>query len=353
MSSITRYDYWDIVKGLGIIAVVLGHALIFSKEVNYYHLALFFFIAGFFMKEKDCLDYNIFIIKKIKRLWIPFIIYNVIFFLLQNLFVYINLISDSTNGGMKGDYLDKYQLIQAISGVIFDGNVNVMSGATWFISPFLMNILLFAFIIYLSKTNKIYIILCVICFSIFSFPIVNKEIVLPFHIALAGCLLPITLSGYILNKIVSNQILNIKIKYLILAILCICFLEYKDIKISLSEYKLDKWYIFLLASFSGIYVNLYIAKFIEKIVCIKNIFVCIGKHSYDIMALHFIGFKLVTLVYIFIYDKDINLLSLYITDNSYLWKGLYVLFGIITPIIISNYIHYFKQCYTNLRMKLL
>ncbi len=41
-----RNNYWDIVKGLGIILVVLGHSGCPNKfaiiTLNYYHMALFF-----------------------------------------------------------------------------------------------------------------------------------------------------------------------------------------------------------------------------------------------------------------------------------------------------------------------
>lgn len=42
-------------KGIAIISVVLGHCTTNSRIeafVNQYHLAVFFFVAGFFFKEK-------------------------------------------------------------------------------------------------------------------------------------------------------------------------------------------------------------------------------------------------------------------------------------------------------------
>ncbi len=58
--------YWDILKGLGIVAVVMGHAGIFTMEVNWFHLELFFFVSGFLFKAEKCLDYGNFFCHKLK-----------------------------------------------------------------------------------------------------------------------------------------------------------------------------------------------------------------------------------------------------------------------------------------------
>lgn len=44
----SRSHYWDLVKGIGIIAIVLGHSCYFAAGFVYlFHLALFFFISGY------------------------------------------------------------------------------------------------------------------------------------------------------------------------------------------------------------------------------------------------------------------------------------------------------------------
>ena len=46
----SRSPYWDIVKGIGIIAIVLGHSCYFAVGFVYlFHLALFFFVSGHFV----------------------------------------------------------------------------------------------------------------------------------------------------------------------------------------------------------------------------------------------------------------------------------------------------------------
>ena len=58
---------FSIMKGIAIISVVLGHCTTNSRIeafVNQYHLAVFFFVAGFFFKEKYVVTPMDFIWKK-------------------------------------------------------------------------------------------------------------------------------------------------------------------------------------------------------------------------------------------------------------------------------------------------
>ena len=64
-----RDSYLDILKGLGIIFVVMAHANIFAREINWFHLELFFFVSGFLLNPKKCMDYGEFFLHKLKTLW--------------------------------------------------------------------------------------------------------------------------------------------------------------------------------------------------------------------------------------------------------------------------------------------
>ena len=66
---------FSIMKGLAIISVVLGHCAIhpfINDFVNQYHLAVFFFVAGYFFKTKSLTNFKSYALKKVKRLYIPF-----------------------------------------------------------------------------------------------------------------------------------------------------------------------------------------------------------------------------------------------------------------------------------------
>lgn len=74
----------SILKAIGIILVVIGH-----KQINWrllpiysFHMPLFFFISGYFYKEKYDNSHFLFIRKKIKSLLLPYYFYNVIFLII-------------------------------------------------------------------------------------------------------------------------------------------------------------------------------------------------------------------------------------------------------------------------------
>ena len=57
---------FSIMKGIAIISVVLGHAFVgtsIETIVNQYHLATFFFVSGYFLKEKQ--------VQNLKALFLP------------------------------------------------------------------------------------------------------------------------------------------------------------------------------------------------------------------------------------------------------------------------------------------
>lgn len=85
-------------KGIAIIAVVLGHCAAFRFTdlfVNQWHLAVFVFVGGYlFNTSKALKDPCGEILKKIKRLLIPFLIACMAFMLLHNFFYELRILGD-------------------------------------------------------------------------------------------------------------------------------------------------------------------------------------------------------------------------------------------------------------------
>ena len=72
----------DIMKGILIFLVVLGHAQSPGHRFIYlFHMACFFIISGYFWKSSYIVKGNILRIinKKIKSLYIPFVSFNILF----------------------------------------------------------------------------------------------------------------------------------------------------------------------------------------------------------------------------------------------------------------------------------
>lgn len=86
----------DIVKGIGIILMVLGHSgTRLSRWIYLFHMALFFIVAGYCLKEEysDSLHgFTKLLQKRIKSLYLPCFLFNLFIVLCHNSFYRMNLI---------------------------------------------------------------------------------------------------------------------------------------------------------------------------------------------------------------------------------------------------------------------
>ena len=77
-----RNDTIDIVKGIGIISVVLGHCWLLPQTIIHFiysfHMPLFFIVAGYFYRDRGVVDS---LQKDAKRLLFPYIVFATIFVL--------------------------------------------------------------------------------------------------------------------------------------------------------------------------------------------------------------------------------------------------------------------------------
>lgn len=74
----SRFDYIDIAKGLGILAVVWAHIMLvgWSHEIIYaFHMPFFFFVAGMLYRKEKYTSFIDFLKKRSKRLLVPYFIY--------------------------------------------------------------------------------------------------------------------------------------------------------------------------------------------------------------------------------------------------------------------------------------
>ena len=70
-SEVTKVNTFSIMKGIAIISVVLGHCApnhFIESFVNQYHLAIFFFVSGYFFNPNYIVEKKNFIKRKVKSL---------------------------------------------------------------------------------------------------------------------------------------------------------------------------------------------------------------------------------------------------------------------------------------------
>lgn len=148
-----RVVWIDIMKGILILLMVLGHTYVIYTEFIYlFHMFVFFMISGYCWSEKHSKDAGTvrkFIVQRIIRLYIPFVLINVAYILLNNFFIDIGFYSNSqefieltVGSPFKQKLTDYYSLSQTIKSILralcFAGGASRMCGPTWFLATMFM-----------------------------------------------------------------------------------------------------------------------------------------------------------------------------------------------------------------------
>ena len=124
----------------------------------------------------------------------------------------------------------------------------------------------------------------------------GKYLSMNLHTALI--LMPFMLIGALLSY---NQIDLQKVFRVIPAIVCLAFTCWitlgRGILINLAAAQIGSALLFYPLSICGIYAMCTFAKFIDRSETLSKAFAFVGRHSFDIMALHFIVFKIIDLCY--------------------------------------------------------
>lgn len=149
----------DIMKGLGILLVVFGHlrgayrgtpeCVAFSQDLIYqFHIPLFFFLSGVFFRGEE--SWKVFIKKKIKRLYAPFVVWNLVF-----------LVLDEILRAVSGVQLIPIDEVKHCIKVFLMMATSPMGGATWFLRSLFVCSILYKGIWALAKSKtEIVLVVC-------------------------------------------------------------------------------------------------------------------------------------------------------------------------------------------------
>lgn len=82
MGKYKRVEWVDMLKGFGIILVMLGHASFpeaLVTEIYTFHMPLFFFLSGYVFSIKKYSNFKDFLIHKAKTLLLPLMVFSIFF----------------------------------------------------------------------------------------------------------------------------------------------------------------------------------------------------------------------------------------------------------------------------------
>lgn len=351
-----RDQYWDVIKGLGIIAVVVGHTGgPLGPYIYMYHLALFFFVAGFFYKEKYSIDPFAYFAGRLRNLWLPMVKYSMFFTLLNNFLLDINIYTtNKTQGYLTSWYFNQDGFIIMMKNTLIMQSIALIAGAMWFIIPLLVSLTIFCIIRHVSTNylgEKREFMACIMVFGCFilGLHMIENKIPMEYHIDIALIATPIIYGGFTAKMLWDR----IPLKwYLGLVSLSIIILIHKTTGATIDFYYRSiigpKW--FLLASFAGIYGNLVLGKLLLKIPKLNTAIAYIGKKSFHLMALHLLTYKIVSLYYVLRHNLSYSEIAKFPVISSKLWI-LYSIAGIVGPLLVTLMYDYYIARYKNYKTK--
>lgn len=339
----------DIMKGIGIFLVVLGHSYFWGDRfITLFHMPLFFMLSGYCYNEKYSADISSLILlakKRLKSLYLPYMLSNLVFACFHNVFVkyqiYTNnpLFLEQTIGNHNWGLIDYYSTKEFIYNILliigFVGGEQ-LEGSVWFLRIMFELTIAYACTDYVARkmgkgrmwfNGGIAVLLLIFGYY---FSIKGIRIVAGLDIA-CSCMIFFTL-GIVLKKI------SIWKKLPPWSVLLVCFVGliintgHGYVSMAANDYSSPLFMVY--NAILGWGFAWAISEIIIKF-CKRDLFEYMGKKSMYILLLHFLCFKLVTYVYIHSNNLPGYLLASFPTLKiSYLWIA-YVLVGIFVPLGIS------------------
>lgn len=289
----------DIAKGIAIILVVWGHSgyTLIEKIVNLIHLPLFFFISGLLFNGELQKDYKTFLKKIITRLYLPYLISEFIAIAFRNSLFRIGFYSEMECYG--GNLIHPFTslnecVIELIRSVILCGREPII-GSIWFLVTLMLLEIAYYFInkfiraVFSKRSSLIEVILTIV---IWALGIFSEKY---FYI---GRLTPILqywifftighIYGYLFKKSISIYQRTILIIFFAISV------AIKLTQVISWSYMANL--VYLIGSFSAISLTLEFSRYLVNAKVLSSFLSYVGKNSIYVMIVHFIGFKLVSLI---------------------------------------------------------
>lgn len=354
-----RNTYIDIMKGIGIISVVIGHTVstinVFGWQfrilqfVYTYHMALFFFCSGYLFKEKYLKKPFGYIGQKVKGLYIPFVKYVVWYALFANVFAAMGILNLMQVGLTTTEgYMDLGSILTLIGrGFAFD-NPGIILVALWFIPVLFFAMCIFCYV--LSKFKHYVLvggIFSVAC-GAFGLYMMEKGYGFPHALHIAFLMMPCIYVGFCVKKHwdVVKKYISFVVALIISVVLYIIILKTGE-SIDIARGWIISPILFYVVTFLGIYMVLGFSKIISKVKFLTKVLSYIGRNSLSIMAMHVVGIKLVDFIAVKCFAFPATELDKFVYSFDSLWPAYYIA-GVAVPLIIHEVYSRTKKLFTKI-----
>ena len=338
----SRSLYWDVVKGLGIIAIVLGHTGYFAGAFVYlFHLALFFFITGYFYNETKYGDSPfLYFGARLAGSWPKYMFYTLFFVLFHNFFV--------RNGLYEGQELYNHTMMLAswMKSISFNCPEQ-MQGALWFVPVWLVSAGLFGGCVWFGRMlcNKLsgqaarlwYTALASAVLGFIGFFLNMRKCGLPYNLQAALLVVPIYFLAWLMKLYLPDFKRFLPWYGCILSAFLLTQCNSRlHIFVDLASMSVPGLW-FYVVSVIGIYFVLSLACLMERLVPVSKVLAFLGRQSFDIMAVHFTVFKLLDYGYAaFVLGTVPENLSSFPVSFRQELGPVYLLAGLFIPAVIGR-----------------
>lgn len=346
-------------KAVGIILMVMLHAFYnndgyVSHFVSMFHMPLFFFFSGYCLKESYLETPAKYVKRRVASIYWPYLKWTTIFVLLHNVFYSLN-IYNSQYGYQQWTQHPLTHKEQFHDILIAATTMNLepqLLGGYWFMKSLFLGSLIAFFMLlanrklfkYAFKSETVVILISIlICFFITILLTLTKKTIPYFLIGArhfyVACIYLI--GYYFAKKDVSKLTLSKGI---------ICFIGVLGISVMWPSHMnqmyipLSRFFQYTIAAVSGTWV-VYSMPW-NKLHEGGKILQYIGNNTLTILTFHFLSFKLVSLLIIYIYGLPVKRLGEFYNIQEYAHKGwwiAYTLCGVSLPLLFKYLLTFAKE----------
>lgn len=344
-----KREVWvDIAKAIAIIAVVIGHIEVnftdigwlpsLSRFIYLWHVPVFFMIAGFFIRDDKLLCSRQFIVNKLLSLYLPAVALYSIVILFHNSFIDWGWYGiDVDYGGKHVQYLDLMGYVKALVLTLLCGGREPILGAMWFVFVLLFALCGLSVVTYIAQmlqrgrfTMERLRFAALLTMALISF-IATKYygIMIPRFSNVFSAMWLIYIGMWVKRGV---QFSNGKIATgaLIIVFSACYFLDPSGFSLNVNRF--DGIVSLTFISVAALYSVCYLSRIIETTTIGKALKV-VGRESFSVMAFHFVGFKLCSMLVSRYMDVAMTSLVAKCDDSVVLFV-LYMSFGVGVPIVL-------------------
>lgn len=284
----SRMAWVDIARGIGILAVILGHGLnadSYRHIIYAFHMPLFFFISGVVFHHRKYPRFLPFVTRQVKTILLPYFIFA--------LLTYVAGFYALKFGNVSPDHI-KQHILWVLYG---NGNNNQLffNVVLWFLPVLFVSKVSFALITqFVTKRHAIFILLIAISLLGFVLSHYFRGLKLPFGIETAVTATVFFGLGYLWNtqeklkNIVSSHIsIILPVSIVLLITIGQLTMHMYGSQVDMLQNKLHNYVLFYSGALSGIFLCISISMFLKQNMVLETL----GKKSLILFVWHLIVFS--------------------------------------------------------------